>query len=118
MVWLDMYFGAILWTFFVLPFNYEIEIQFEMKILSIEKVYIGRGSLVVQVTVSRPACHEFEPSTAEDPPYRKGRCTLNMSRLKRPPVGMVKERGLLAEMTSPSLDYDSNLRGPLQKALE
>ncbi|GFV28049.1 uncharacterized protein TNCV_187251 [Trichonephila clavipes] len=26
------------------------------------------GSLVVKVTVSWKACHEFEPSTAEDPP--------------------------------------------------
>ncbi|GFV69451.1 hypothetical protein TNCV_2778661 [Trichonephila clavipes] len=35
------------------------------------------------------AGHKFEPSTAEDPPYRRIRCKLNMSRLKYPPVGGV-----------------------------
>ncbi|GFV19138.1 hypothetical protein TNCV_3223561 [Trichonephila clavipes] len=30
----------------------------------------GRGSLVVKVTDSWPACHQFQPSTAEDPPCR------------------------------------------------
>ncbi|GFS55535.1 hypothetical protein TNCV_1627641 [Trichonephila clavipes] len=28
------------------------------------------------------ACHEFEPSIAEDPPCREGRSTLNLSRAK------------------------------------
>ncbi|GFS84383.1 hypothetical protein TNCV_4605891 [Trichonephila clavipes] len=46
-------------------------------------------TLVVKVTDSWMACHEFEPCTAEDPPCRGGRCTLNMKRLKRPPVGEV-----------------------------
>ncbi|GFX97527.1 hypothetical protein TNCV_2840871 [Trichonephila clavipes] len=44
----------------------------------------SHGSLVVKVTDSWHACHEFEPRTTEDPPHRRGRCTLNMSRLKRP----------------------------------
>ncbi|GFT95906.1 hypothetical protein TNCV_312411 [Trichonephila clavipes] len=39
-----------------------------------------RNKPVVMVTNSWLVCHEFEPSTAEDPPYRGGRCTLNMSR--------------------------------------
>ncbi|GFV58168.1 hypothetical protein TNCV_687751 [Trichonephila clavipes] len=30
-----------------------------------------RGSLVVKVTDSGPACHEFEPGTAENSPYRE-----------------------------------------------
>ncbi|GFV19142.1 hypothetical protein TNCV_3223601 [Trichonephila clavipes] len=30
----------------------------------------GCGTLVVKVTDSWPACHEFEPSTVEDPPCR------------------------------------------------
>ncbi|GFU77571.1 hypothetical protein TNCV_3499431 [Trichonephila clavipes] len=30
----------------------------------------GRGSFVVKVTDSWLACHEFEPSTTEDPPCR------------------------------------------------
>ncbi|GFV05160.1 hypothetical protein TNCV_223741 [Trichonephila clavipes] len=48
---------------------------------------------------SGPACHEFEPSTAEDPPCRGIRGTLNMSRFKRPPVGMVWKflKGVLAQ---------------------
>ncbi|GFW78846.1 hypothetical protein TNCV_2058671 [Trichonephila clavipes] len=51
-------------------------------------------SLVVKVMDSWSACHEFEPCAAEDPPYRGGRCTLNISRLKCPLVGVeVKRRG-------------------------
>ncbi|GFW60774.1 hypothetical protein TNCV_571191 [Trichonephila clavipes] len=49
----------------------------------------GRGNLVVKVTDLLLECHEFEPSTTEDPPCRGNRYTLNMSRLKRPPVGVV-----------------------------
>ncbi|GFV18986.1 hypothetical protein TNCV_4758711 [Trichonephila clavipes] len=30
----------------------------------------GCGILTVKVTDSWPACHEFEPSTAEDPPCK------------------------------------------------
>ncbi|GFX74240.1 hypothetical protein TNCV_2912731 [Trichonephila clavipes] len=44
----------------------------------------GRGSLVVKVTDSLLACHEFEPSAAEDPHSRVNQCTLNLSRLKHP----------------------------------
>ncbi|GFU20717.1 hypothetical protein TNCV_3176541 [Trichonephila clavipes] len=53
-------------------------------------VLISRGYLVVKVTDSWLVCHEFKPSTAEDPPCRGGRCTLNVSRVRRPPVGVVK----------------------------
>ncbi|GFT01396.1 transposable element Tc3 transposase [Trichonephila clavipes] len=53
----------------------------------------GRGGLVALVMSSKPACHEFEPSTTEDPLYRWGRCRLNLSRIKRPPVGVVVRRG-------------------------
>ncbi|GFW52438.1 hypothetical protein TNCV_403661 [Trichonephila clavipes] len=36
------------------------------------------------------SCHEFKPSTAKNPPCRRGgRCPLNLSRLKRPPDGGV-----------------------------
>ncbi|GFU57557.1 hypothetical protein TNCV_3637191 [Trichonephila clavipes] len=49
----------------------------------------GRGSLDVKVMNSWSACHEFEPSTAEDPPCRGCRCTLNIARLNCPPVGEV-----------------------------
>ncbi|GFX17151.1 hypothetical protein TNCV_4266771 [Trichonephila clavipes] len=37
----------------------------------------SHGSLVVKVADSCPACHEFEPSTAEDPSCRE--CRLNLS---------------------------------------
>ncbi|GFU43097.1 hypothetical protein TNCV_109191 [Trichonephila clavipes] len=56
----------------------------------------GRGSLVVMVMDLWLACHEFEPSTAEDPPCSAGRCKLNMSKLKCSPVGVVwklREKG-------------------------
>ncbi|GFU50879.1 hypothetical protein TNCV_4460861 [Trichonephila clavipes] len=32
----------------------------------------GRGNLVMKVTDSWPACHEFKPGTTEDPPCRGG----------------------------------------------
>ncbi|GFU66953.1 hypothetical protein TNCV_4296051 [Trichonephila clavipes] len=50
----------------------------------------GCGSLVVEVTDLWLESHEFEPSSAEDPPCRGGRCTLNLSRLKHPPAGVVR----------------------------
>ncbi|GFV88631.1 hypothetical protein TNCV_1244411 [Trichonephila clavipes] len=53
----------------------------------------GRSSLVIKVTDSWPACHEFESSTAEDPPCRGRRCMLNIWRFKRPPVGVVWKLG-------------------------
>ncbi|GFY18611.1 hypothetical protein TNCV_2398361 [Trichonephila clavipes] len=33
------------------------------------QLHLGCGSLVVKVRNSGPECHEFEPSTGEDPPY-------------------------------------------------
>ncbi|GFV71102.1 hypothetical protein TNCV_698931 [Trichonephila clavipes] len=44
---------------------------------------------VVKAMDSSSVRHEFQPSTSEDPPCRGGRCTLNTSRLKRPPVAVV-----------------------------
>ncbi|GFY26429.1 hypothetical protein TNCV_26261 [Trichonephila clavipes] len=49
----------------------------------------GRYCLVVKVADSWLKCPVFELSTLEDPPCR-GRLTLNISRLKRPPVGVVR----------------------------
>ncbi|GFS98789.1 hypothetical protein TNCV_753981 [Trichonephila clavipes] len=40
----------------------------------------GLGSLVVKVTDSCLACHEYELRTAEDSPCRGSRCALNMWR--------------------------------------
>ncbi|GFX49727.1 hypothetical protein TNCV_3072801 [Trichonephila clavipes] len=73
---------------------------------------------MVKVTESRLACHEFQPRTAEDPPCRGGRCVLNMSRLKRPPVGglwKLSER-MSAQVSSLSLDHSSKLRDPSPKS--
>ncbi|GFT61998.1 hypothetical protein TNCV_3811741 [Trichonephila clavipes] len=53
----------------------------------------GRVGLVVKMTDSWPACHEFEPNTAEDLPFREDQCTLNLTRLKRSPIGMVWKLG-------------------------
>ncbi|GFX03779.1 ATP-dependent DNA helicase [Trichonephila clavipes] len=53
----------------------------------------SRGSLVVKVTISWPACHEFEPSATENPPCRESRCTLNLGRLKRPLIDTVEKLG-------------------------
>ncbi|GFX47056.1 hypothetical protein TNCV_316771 [Trichonephila clavipes] len=44
--------------------------------------------LVIKVSDSWPACHEFKPGTTEE-----GRCTLRMSRLKCPPIGVEVRRG-------------------------
>ncbi|GFT40711.1 hypothetical protein TNCV_4042091 [Trichonephila clavipes] len=38
---------------------------------------------------SWPACHEFKPSTSEDPPYGERRCTLNLPRLKHPTIDVM-----------------------------
>ncbi|GFT17346.1 hypothetical protein TNCV_4806341 [Trichonephila clavipes] len=53
----------------------------------------GRESLAVNVTDSLLECHEFEHSTIEDLPCRGGRCPLNKSMFKRPPVGTVWKLG-------------------------
>ncbi|PRD35861.1 UNVERIFIED_CONTAM: tmem14c [Trichonephila clavipes] len=39
------------------------------------------------------ACHAFEPSTSEDMLCRGGRCSLNLPRLKYPPMGVVWKLG-------------------------
>ncbi|GFX46169.1 uncharacterized protein TNCV_2298181 [Trichonephila clavipes] len=39
------------------------------------------------------ACRKFEPGAAEDPPYKGGCCKLNLSGLKRPPIGLVWKLG-------------------------
>ncbi|GFV36118.1 hypothetical protein TNCV_4964661 [Trichonephila clavipes] len=73
----------------------------------------SRGSLMVMVTDSWLTYHEFEPCTAEDPPCRGKRCTLNTSRLKPPPVDAVWKSGerVPAQISSSSLDHESKLRG-------
>ncbi|GFV50534.1 hypothetical protein TNCV_2097121 [Trichonephila clavipes] len=60
-------------------------------------------------------CHEFEPSTAKDPP-----CTLNMPMLKRPPIGVMRKLGASShsQVSSSSLDHGSKFRGPSSKAFQ
>ncbi|GFU66687.1 hypothetical protein TNCV_3111711 [Trichonephila clavipes] len=58
----------------------------------VSEPYGGHGSPVIRVMDSWLACHDFEPSTAEDPPCRGCRCMLNMSRLKYSPIGVVWKR--------------------------
>ncbi|GFV50223.1 hypothetical protein TNCV_621361 [Trichonephila clavipes] len=80
----------------------------------------GRGDVMVKVMDSWPACQEFEPSTAKDPPCRGSRCTLNISSLERRPVGVVCKlgEGLPAQVSFSSLDHGSKLRGPSPKDLK
>ncbi|GFS53894.1 hypothetical protein TNCV_3761351 [Trichonephila clavipes] len=62
---------------------------------------------------SLPACHEFEPSTAEDPPCRKG--AMNVKSGESSNVLAVET--VVWYLSSSSLGYGSKLRGT-SKALE
>ncbi|GFX41132.1 hypothetical protein TNCV_2218301 [Trichonephila clavipes] len=72
-----------------------------------------RDNIVVKVIDSWPACHDFEHSTAEDPPGR------GVMHLKRPSVREVWKLGEegAAQMSYSSIDYSSKLRSPSPKAL-
>ncbi|GFU59670.1 hypothetical protein TNCV_3186381 [Trichonephila clavipes] len=59
----------------------------------------GRGSLVVKVD-SWLKCHEFESSATKGPSCRGACCILNLSWLKRPPVGVVWKLGASSEISS------------------
>ncbi|GFV20350.1 transposable element Tc3 transposase [Trichonephila clavipes] len=48
---------------------------------------------MVKITDTLLVLREFKPCTTEYRPCRGGRCTLKMSRLKRPPVGVVFKLG-------------------------
>ncbi|GFT82607.1 hypothetical protein TNCV_1633971 [Trichonephila clavipes] len=65
------------------------------------------------------ACHEFKPSTAEDPQYKE-RYTLNLSRAHTSSLwcDVVVRRGVPAQVSSLTLDHASKSRGPSPKALE
>ncbi|GFS65390.1 transposable element Tcb1 transposase [Trichonephila clavipes] len=51
------------------------------------------GSLVVKVTDSRPACREFEPSTAKDLTYRGAMHVKYVEAQTRPSIGVVWKLG-------------------------
>ncbi|GFX66964.1 hypothetical protein TNCV_4180891 [Trichonephila clavipes] len=44
---------------------------------------------MVKLTDSWISCYEFEPCADKDSPCRGGRCTLNMSKFKHRPVGVM-----------------------------
>ncbi|GFX08638.1 hypothetical protein TNCV_4171371 [Trichonephila clavipes] len=69
---------------------------------------------------SWPACNEFAPSPTDGLLRRGGRCTLNLLRLKHPPVGTMRKLGEVvpAQVPSSSLDHGSKLRDSSPKALE
>ncbi|GFX40666.1 hypothetical protein TNCV_1217891 [Trichonephila clavipes] len=90
------------------------------KILDIEGLSGGSinrgvlGSLVVKVTDWWSVCHEFQPSTAEDPPCRG---TMHVKSAIVPP--MMRWGSLEREMPSQALSSSLEPpRGPLPKALE
>ncbi|GFW18296.1 hypothetical protein TNCV_4008351 [Trichonephila clavipes] len=66
------------------------------------------GSLVVKVTDSWPACHEFDPSTAEDPPFRRA-MHVNLTRAQTSFrwCGVVNRRVVPAQVSSSSLYHGS-----------
>ncbi|GFU57044.1 hypothetical protein TNCV_1779111 [Trichonephila clavipes] len=72
--------------------------------LCIQELYYGperagHSSLVVKVAHSGLVCHEFQPRATEDLLCGGGRSTLNLSRLKRPPTGVVvRRRGFQLEV--------------------
>ncbi|GFV22320.1 hypothetical protein TNCV_3923801 [Trichonephila clavipes] len=73
----------------------------------------------VKVMNSWLACHEFEPSTTENPPcweamHVKTVESSNVLLLVRWKLG---ERGEPSQMSSSSLDHGSKLRSPSPKAL-
>ncbi|GFU45899.1 hypothetical protein TNCV_5102101 [Trichonephila clavipes] len=69
----------------------------------------SRGSILVKIKDSWLECHEFELSSGEDPSCRIGQYTLNLSRLKRPPVAVVWKlgEGVPAHVSFSSLDHGS-----------
>ncbi|GFV78903.1 hypothetical protein TNCV_4080031 [Trichonephila clavipes] len=76
-----------------------------------------RGSLVVKAMES---CREFDPSSAEDPPCRRAMHVKSVASTNVPRWcgGSSQERGMVAQVSSSSLDYGSKLRSTSPKALE
>ncbi|GFU00825.1 transducin-like enhancer protein 3-A [Trichonephila clavipes] len=67
--------------------------------------WCGRGSLVVKVMDSLPACHEFEPSTTKDPSCR-GAIHVKSFESSNGEVGKLGE-GAPVQVSSSSLDHGS-----------
>ncbi|GFY03400.1 hypothetical protein TNCV_1173581 [Trichonephila clavipes] len=77
-----------------------------------------RGSLVVKVTDSWPACHEFEPITTADPPCRGAMHIKSVESSHVLPLLWYLGEGVSAQVSASSLDHDSKLPGPSSKTLE
>ncbi|GFV94568.1 hypothetical protein TNCV_3826351 [Trichonephila clavipes] len=67
---------------------------------------------MVKETDSWLACHEFEPSTADDLLCREDRCNLTLSRLKSPPIGVMWKfgEGVSAQVSYSLLEHGSKSR--------
>ncbi|GFV10241.1 hypothetical protein TNCV_3661931 [Trichonephila clavipes] len=68
---------------------------------------LGCGSQVVKVTVSWPACHEFEPSAAEDPMSRGAMHVKSVEAQTSSRCCGSYERDGPAQVSSSSLDNSS-----------
>ncbi|GFW75918.1 long-chain-fatty-acid--CoA ligase 5 [Trichonephila clavipes] len=64
----------------------------------------GRGSLVVKVSVSWPACYELEPSAAEDTPYRGKLIHFKSAEAQCPLIGLMRTIHLQTSMSSPGYE--------------
>ncbi|GFU70628.1 hypothetical protein TNCV_2971881 [Trichonephila clavipes] len=72
------------------------------------------------LTDSWPACHEFEPNAAKDPPCRGVMHLKSVGRSNVLPLvwcDVVVRRGVPAQVSSSSLDQGSKLRSPSPKSL-
>ncbi|GFV23855.1 hypothetical protein TNCV_960491 [Trichonephila clavipes] len=79
----------------------------------------GQGNLVVKVTDSWPACHEFEPSINEKLPCR-GEMYVKSVKAQRSFrwCGLEVRRGGTSSGVIQSFDHGSKFKGPSSKALE
>ncbi|GFX03540.1 hypothetical protein TNCV_4751251 [Trichonephila clavipes] len=75
----------------------------------------NRGNLVVTVTDSWPACHEFKPSIVEDSPFTGSRSTLNMPRYNILPLVRILMRLVEELMDSKSVVTQSPQVGRVWK---
>ncbi|GFW75653.1 hypothetical protein TNCV_4428361 [Trichonephila clavipes] len=92
-------------------FTYDDQCEVTMTIISmfLARIKRSRGSLVVNVTNSWLAFHEFEPSTMEDPPCRVAMHVKTVESSNVLPLvwcGSL-ERGVPAQVSSSSLDHGS-----------
>ncbi|GFV17121.1 hypothetical protein TNCV_3632841 [Trichonephila clavipes] len=87
------------------------------KLRDSEKPHRGCGSPVVKISVHGRHVTSAEASTTKDPPCRAA-MHVNLSRVEMSFrwCGMIVRRGVLAQVSSSSLDHGSKLRGPSPKA--